>query len=452
MVTDLASLKNYEEHLNKLTRLILDTSGFRSQLRARQYAEKLFLRKLKSDFYSNNQELLDRKPFECYGTESTTTGASVLGFKASATSDNSRSYDIPADTKFLDLVGDRKFDNFTAGVYTYFHGKLDSTRKTLLLRYLYGKAFAMTQHTKGNEVFTYGRRNIAYHYISHVIDKLTVDFDSLDGMRIQIHEIVGKSGIGKSVAVFELQFLVHALLPVIPCGDVVYSRANDYWWNGYEGQLIVLYDDFTHSKKLKFDLHYELISLASGTLKKPPMAFVKDMPFTSSAAYVTSNIPVLTTVHVGATVAALKRRIISQTYEPLPGCFDSENKRYKFRGALCNLIRANGNNIFSTFSETISIISGKNSFEIEEDELIEFLDDDPPQSPRVSPVVSFLQEHLDAFIARSPDCPMKEMKLADHLPPDQTYLLARKLDVLQHITFGYNQEPDKWLRKGIKKK
>lgn len=401
---DLANLSDYEHELTQFS-YTLYSELHCSQLSARQLAERLFLRKLKKSFFDNNP-VVDRKTFHISNAQSLSVGGSFLGAGVNYNKEMVRQLDIPRDLNFVDLTDDKQFDDFTLAVHTYFNATLSPFQKTLLLRYLYGRAYAMLQHTKQHAQFIVGRRNIAFRYIHHVIDKLGADFEELDGMRIQIHEVVGKSGIGKSNAVFELRFLLHAIMPIIPCENMVYSRANDYWWNGYEGQPIVLYDDFTHSlKKMKFDLHYELISVASGTMRKPPMAFVKDMPFTSSMVYVTSNVPVLTTVHVEATLSALKRRIISLTYKPLRNTFDFGNCRYRFKGALSNIIVSGKRNIFSTISETIRIIEEKATYEIQEYGEIDIFSDFQ---------VEKLKQRYHAFCKKLHDLKLKES--ADSIP------------------------------------
>lgn len=248
----------------------------------------------------------------------------------------------------------------------------DSFERMLLVRYLRGKVTSMYELTKNDPIFSRGRRNIAYCYVrtaEYEIDKL---FQQYADQRVQIHELVGPSGIGKTRAVNGLSKIIAALLPTVPMADLVYTRANDYWWNGYKGQPIILYDDFTHVRtKLKFDLNFELIAVASGTFRNPPMAFEKNMIFTSTLCIVTSNIPIMTTVAVAETANALRRRIVSQQWKPRSGLTVCEEGVYRYvcRGNFVNsIVTANSRSVFSLFRESLEIFEQNSNYEIQFDD------------------------------------------------------------------------------------
>lgn len=266
-------------------------------------------------------------------------------------------------------LGDQQFDAFAIAVSSLVNSPdLDVIRQTLLVRYLYGKCLSMFAYTKDRDCFISGRRNITHKYLTSVRDYLHPLFLESRDTQVGIHELMGQSGIGKSRAISNLRYTVHALVPHIPCGDVVYTRANDYWWNGYHGQPIILYDDFTHvsAKKLKFDLNFELIALASGTFQTVPMAFEKDMSFTSCVAYLTSNIPLLDRRGVAEeTRAALARRVETKTYEPLREAYDSASMSYKFTGFIESAIVAGKRNPRHYFLSMMEAFVREDEFEIQ---------------------------------------------------------------------------------------
>jgi hypothetical protein len=294
-------------------------------------------------------------------TSKVTPSVGLAGVGLSFNTDSRNKFDIPQSVNIAVKCSNSQFEEFSLLVFETFNK--EEERKTQLshqisVGYLLGKVEQMFRITREDPNFIIGRRNVAYSYLTFVKQALMGEFGKFQNQRIQLHELVGKSGIGKSLAVDSLSMIVHALVPLIPLGDLVYTRANDYWWNGYCGQPIVLYDDFTHVKtKLKFDLIFELIAVASGTFRNPPMAFDKNVRFTSLLGVVTSNIPIVTTTHVVETIAALKRRIISSRWNQLKGLVE-EDGAFRIKGVLLNSIEA-GRSIFSLFSETKSIIDAQ---------------------------------------------------------------------------------------------
>jgi hypothetical protein len=274
--------------------------------------------------------------------------------------------DIPLDTKILTQTDNEEFDDFVHLVFLYFHTEMHEIQRHIILRYLVGKIRIIFELTKNCPNFIRVRRNLAYNYLSYVQNKLRKDFSSSSSQRIQFFELCGKSGAGKSRAVQNLVHLVFALVKYIPKKDIIYTRANDYWWNGYCGQPIILYDDLTHiKKKLKFDLAFEIIAVASGTFRNPPMAFDKDMIFTSVVAFITSNIPIMTTTSDAQTNSALKRRIISGVWKPVtPVDENPSNYSYSYSGLLMNSLW-NNRSVFSMFSEVLSLVRQSDVFFIE---------------------------------------------------------------------------------------
>lgn len=291
---------------------------------------------------------------------------------------------------------DEEVFEFTKAVSVYFHTDLPEISKMFLIRYLKGKIKYILDYTNKNESFHLRGKNCLFNHFKYLERTIDKEFNNYSKIRIQIHEILGRSGIGKSVSIDSIKYLLYSMLPFINFDDLVYVRANDYWWNNYCGQPIVLYDDIGHSKKSKIDFCHELIAVGSGTFKSPPMAFLKDMPFTSSLVFITGNFPIITTTNNSETACALSRRIVSNQYLPLDGLGEIINCKYfnyTNKGLLLNTIRSVGNNrnIFSLFSESINIIKDSlilefnhNQFSFEND-LIESEEDYLPDLPVCQP-------------------------------------------------------------------
>lgn len=288
----------------------------------------------------------------------------IMGLSLSPSKDGNDN-DVPSTTNQVVSCSNKEFSLFSAQVCEVVHNDdMEPFAKQIMLRYLVGKTEQMFRLTRENPLFIRGRRNIVYAYLSHVKNVLSELFDQSRSQRIQIHEIVGKSGIGKSQSIDSFAHLIHSILPTISYSDLVYSRANDYWWNGYCGQPIVLYDDFTHiKKKMKFDLIFELIAVASGKFRNPPMAFEKNMEFTSTFVFVTSNIPLQTITEDQLTKVALMRRVESNQWENTKGLYTNGNKNFK--GIMLNFIQQNSRNVFSLVCESFEIFKETSFFDFE---------------------------------------------------------------------------------------
>lgn len=332
---------------------------------ALQFLEELVVSKIEND----NNKFVIRTATKDVLKESQreSLNATVLGFSAVVV-DAGNTHDLKFSRDTIIECSNKDFRDFTYNVCKLARYDRKSFIGMLLCRYLRGKVADMFEVTRRDPIFTVGRRNIAYAYLRECERFINERFAQTKDQRIQIHELVGASGIGKTRAVSGLKKILSALLPSVPMEDLVYTRANDYWWNGYKGQPIVLYDDFTHVKtKLKFDLHFELIAVASGTFRNPPMAFTKDMPFTSSLVIVTSNIPVITQVSTPETVSALKRRIVSGQWTPRSGLVIEENgvKRYVMRGNFVNTICCGTRSVFSLFKESVEIFNESITYDVQ---------------------------------------------------------------------------------------
>jgi hypothetical protein len=184
-------------------------------------------------------------------------------------------------------------------------------------------------------------KNQAYDFLLQSLQTAEKELSENDFVSVtsSITEMVGKPGCGKSNSSKTLALILKALLPCCKIKDLIYYRANDFWWNGYSGQPIVVYDDFTHARKLKFDFVREIIDIGSGVMDKVPMAFVKDMEYRSIFTIITSNIPFLTKVPE-ASLDAVKRRLNSSVWYPRDGLADLVDNIYVYKqnGYLLNSI------------------------------------------------------------------------------------------------------------------
>lgn len=259
------------------------------------------------------------------------------------------------------VIGDQRFDQFARAVSALSKGVKCPVRRYILVHYLSGACISMCHYTRLTDTFKSGNRDCAQRYLTSVRDYLAPLFDTYKGTRVPVHELLGSSGIGKSVAVMNLRWLVRSLVPHISLGDVVYTRARDRWWNGYRGQPIVLYDDVTHMdpKKAKFDLASEIIDIASGTLDTIPMAFEKDMQFCSVAAFITSNIPLMSAPKMAEeTRTALSRRVTTAIYAPvIKAIFDPERMKFLFKGFMMSAITSGRTSLLSSLGDLFEVIT-----------------------------------------------------------------------------------------------
>lgn len=310
---------------------------------------------------------------------------------------SSNAKDLPTNLNVV-FNGDVTMHKFSTLMNTLYHmvecnSDLQKMKKFFLVRMLRSRVQSMFYYTAHNPQFLVGRRNIAYAYLTKCEKFINEQYCemNIDNTRVQIHELVGKPGCGKSRSVDAMYAMLKVFFPVLDRDDLIYVRTNDYWWNGYNGQPIIVYDDMMHNRRLKFDLNFELISIGSGTLRKPPMAFEKDMVFGSSFCYASNNIPIITKVSRPETAMALKRRIISQVVKPMEGFaeFNGDYWKFSLTGSIYNVMNIPA---FSLFAETLDLIkenqdeelkfNGK-KLEFEFDEESDLDDTTPPQTSSV---------------------------------------------------------------------
>lgn len=403
--------KNFSEDFGPIFDEFFPSQSSKNRLIYLQFYEALFVSIL-ADRYKFNISKVNLLKED----SSLDFGLNLFGLTVH-TSEIGNSKDIPIGAPVL--CSNAEFSAFTLAAFSALNME-DSFERMIIIRYVTGKIQRIFEIIKNDPIFLHGRRNIAYQYVLDIQRKIMKEYTKYSHVRVQIHELVGMSGIGKSRAVLALANIVAAMCPFIRGEDLIFVRPNDYWWSGYQGQPIILYDDFTHiKKKMKFDLPFELISIASGTMRHPPMAFAKDTLFTSTLVVVTSNIPIITTVGNSETVKALKRRIVSGVWSGLEGTIKVENKlvTYLFKGRLHNTIKCGNRLVYSLFKESIEIYNSETQIELEFSDGLEGIiyeeEEEESYSDPFSKLTSSVPESYSAIIENG-DCPEGTVVSAAH--------------------------------------
>lgn len=337
-----------------------DMSNFRNKILLKHIYEQLFLRILarktnstidfsKAEFVKFRKSVRETKS----GLSTTKVVAAV-----NVTETEDVNTNLKKNLKQIVDAGEEELVPFTKCVYIYFNCKLPEFQRMVLIRYLKSKIKSLIEYTNKNELFLLRGKNTIFNYLKYVERQIDKEFQKYKNLKVQIIEILGMSGIGKSESISSLAYLLEVLFPYIQSKDLIYSRANDYWWNGYCGQPIVLYDDIAHSTKSRIDFVFELIAVGSSKFENVPMAFIKDMEFTSSLAIITGNFPVVTMTDNVQSSIALRRRLVSEQYQPIVGLGEIDVAgffKYTMRGQLFNSLegKETGRSTFSFFKETI---------------------------------------------------------------------------------------------------
>jgi len=294
----------------------------------------------------------------------------IVGASSSLQTLKNENRDVPADPKIFVKSADAEINNFSLLAAFLHSGSASGLQERLILNYLHGKMEKMFKYTASHPDCLIGRRNIMFSYLVSVRDFVARRFSEprFSGLRLQILELIGAPGLGKSQAIRSLAFFLHAIAPQIPLEQMIYVRSKDRFWNGYFGQPIVLYDDVTHVSKgqSKVDYVSELIDIGSGTFQSPPMAFEKETKFSSIFIFVTSNIPFSSFCGRKETAAALKRRMISGPCKPYANCAVRNDGIYRYRyiGGLRGSVELFGRPIVSYVAETLAIMAEVSATEV----------------------------------------------------------------------------------------
>lgn len=340
-----------------------DMSNFRNKILLKSIYEQLFLRILSRKTTATID--LSKAKVVTFKKSVRETKSGLAAAKVVTHSNVTETEDVKTNIERtlnqIVYAGEEELVPFTTCVYIYFNCDLPEFQRMILIRYLKSKIKFLIEYSNKNETFLIRGKNTIFNYLKYLERNIDQEFQKYKNIKVQILEMLGMSGIGKSESVTSLTHLLEVLFPYIPCKDLIYSRANDYWWNGYCGQPVILYDDIAHSTKSRIDFVFELIAVGSSKFENVPMAFIKDMEFTSSLAILTGNFPIVTRTSNPESATALRRRIVSEHYHPLVGLGEIVGEgyfQYSVRGQLFNALegKSSGRSIFSFFKETLDTL------------------------------------------------------------------------------------------------
>ncbi len=180
---------------------------------------------------------------------------------------------LELDTYLNKKYEDPVFDDYLNKFRFVYHNNpttnLGILQHHLMLNYLRGKWDKMLKYTNSSSTFVKGRANtvdVALYDMKSYLDQ------NMKTIPVVIQELVSKPGLGKTTYVHSFATILSALVPFLKPKELVYNRVTDFFWNGYQGQPIVLYDDISHNKNRKIDIVGELIAIGSGVFESPPMA------------------------------------------------------------------------------------------------------------------------------------------------------------------------------------
>jgi hypothetical protein len=221
---------------------------------------------------------------------------------------NQSSFDMLRQSfSLLDMCPTNKFEEFVR-----LHG----------LRYMYRKLLAYFKYAREYRPATDGINGcnlikssyILSYFCVEIAERIKPVLDGLGTFTPLIIELNGPAGVGKTTFARFFSRVLGSKLPYLSPSDYLYSRVNDKFWNGYEHQPVVLYDD-PNQGRISYDLGFELIALGSGALTHPPMAFEKNIDFCSFVVFVTTN-KRLSKSRLRVDKQALDRRIVTLTFTP----------------------------------------------------------------------------------------------------------------------------------------
>lgn len=392
LIINIKNCKNPFENFDELFNKYFSISAPNMvKLRQFRFYERIFLRTLAMELgmksLEKSKEVIKLSQLSKIMSSSSgkTGGASYLVHATSSSQFNedvSFKGDLPSDFSKVAFSGDTDFDNFSQLMFYIFINKSKLINNSMLkLQLMIMSSFCLGRidnlllKTSASPLFLVGRRNIVSVYLNSARNFL-LEFraeNKFDNQRVQIYELLGLPGLGKSRSVVNFCELISGLVPSLQKVDLFYTRVNDKFWNGYYGQPVLLYDDIGHRnvKLARYDAIQELIEIASGVMLKPPMAFEKDTRFTSCMCFITSNAPLVDSVKNESTRGALKRRIITVELEPHFNCATFSASlgyyEYNFKGNfISTLITKENRSILSFWSSVLSIYE-LNDKELEDD-------------------------------------------------------------------------------------
>lgn len=253
-------------------------------------------------------------------------------------------------------------------------------------------------------------------------------------------ELNGIAGVGKSTFVDMLAKVFHEVFPFFHQDELVYSRVNDKFWNGYCQQPIVVYDDANQNDKMLYNLDNEIIQIGGGKFTYPPMAFEKNTKFSSLFVVFTTNQKLIETTR--ADKGAIERRIFSYDVVPKSETGKQIILDFGIKWVYNSKVRQTSNNLRFSGEGPMTIMAeffhfmGKQIHEvIEETEFDEFFEEINDEEPRqiVEEIYSFLNEngldnHTQMKIINSL---MKEQKLQEAKTLSQ---VEQEKQIIKHDT------------------
>lgn len=366
-----------------------------------QFYENLFLTTLEE----KTQQLLDGCLTSSSNSEGLTSYINISKWIL-----ENKGMDVKFSPNEFIQIDDPKIENFTKQI-VYIQKNLNNSsvyvqfQLRLLVNKLIGEIPSLFLYTKDNPLCIIGRRNIFFNYLTkakNYLDKTFID-KKYGQMKVQIIEILGKPGLGKSRAVSNFAKFVAAMIPMNDTQEMIYTRVEDRFWNGYSGQPIVLYDDITHSinnRRSRYNAIQELISIGSGNSFIVPMAFEKDTRFSSIFCFITSNIPIITTISNPETALAMKRRLITGKTNVFADCCKLDENGifvYNYTGDLKSTFTLNDRFLYSYIQESFdvlkenfeTIIKFNNTFQNELDDFFNNLEIENTEDKELAPVEIF---------------------------------------------------------------
>lgn len=291
----------------------------------------------------------------------------------------------------LYITGHSELDNYIRWTLIFRHnfqdfGKASKFQKLVLLQlnqYLAKKIghVARLYREQAGSRFKRNGQLVLGDYLENLMRYNLSKFQKLQKYKMipYLLEMNGKPGIGKSSYVDFLSSLLHVIFPFYEESDMVYTRVNDKFWNGYKQQPLVLYDDQNQNKELRYNLDNEIIALGSGQFVHPPMAFEKDAKFSSLFVVFTTNKRLLQTTK--ADKGAIDRRVHTYQCEPhfhlgsyFPSEFGGEYWKYDDDVILNPFnLKMNGRNFVFNIYDFLHFIYGQRNLQFEEKSQLYYL-------------------------------------------------------------------------------
>lgn len=322
-------------------------------------------------------------------TENINAGVSVAG----ASFQSEKNFNVAPTFDKLYITGHSELDNYIRWTLIFKHNfeqfkKASKFQKLILIQlnqYLAKKVGHITRlyREQAGSRFKRNGQMVLGDYLENLMRYNMQHLQTLQKYKIvpYLLEMNGKPGIGKSTYVDFLSSLMHVIFPFYEESDMVYTRVNDKFWNGYKQQPLVLYDDQNQNRDLRYNLDNEIIALGSGQFVHPPMAFEKDAKFSSLFVVFTTNKKLLQTTK--AVKGAIARRVHTYDCDPLEhlGSYQECEVGGQFwkydDDVLLNPfnIKMNGRNFVYNIYDFLAFINGQRTLQFENKKQLFYLEE-----------------------------------------------------------------------------